>query len=117
LHTKASDGSFVKLLNIQNHGSQAAQIQAQNFKNEIKKRAIGTVEVCVLLINFLDDINKSYGLQDLTMEQCVSGSQPPPKRLKYRKIDEKLSNLVKSYDLKSDYVDYLRGIAHNVKME
>jgi hypothetical protein len=66
---------------------------------------------------FIDGLKKSYGLQDLTMEQCVSGSQPPPKRLKYRKIDSQLSNLVESYDLKSDYVDYLRGIAHNVQME
>lgn len=44
LHTLVSDGSFVKLLNDHNHGSQAAEIQAKLIQNKIKKRAINTTE-------------------------------------------------------------------------
>jgi hypothetical protein len=51
------------------------------------------------------------------MEQCFSESQPPSKRLNYREIDDKLSDLVESYGLKSDYLEYLRDIAYNVNMK
>lgn len=65
----------------------------------------------------IDALKKSYGTQDVTMEQCVAGSQPPKKRLKYRQVDDRLLNLVESYDLKADFVEYLHGIALNIKME
>jgi hypothetical protein len=48
------------------------------------------------------------------MEQDVSELQSLPKHLKYRNINDKLSNLVESYGLKSDY---LRGIARNVQIK
>jgi hypothetical protein len=69
------------------------------------------------LWKFIDGLKKSYGLHDLTMEQCVSELQPPSKRSRYCKIDDKLSNLVESYYLKSDYLKYLRGVAHNAQMK
>lgn len=65
----------------------------------------------------IDGLKKVQSLHDLTMEQYVSGNEPPPKRKVYRDCDQRVWNLVQAYEERTSFSEYLRGIAHNLQME
>lgn len=51
------------------------------------------------------------------MEQCIAGFPPQKKRHAYVEHDERILALVSAYDDIANYPDYLRAIAHNIRME
>ncbi|PZQ99132.1 MAG: hypothetical protein DI539_28755 [Flavobacterium psychrophilum] len=66
---------------------------------------------------FIDGLRKVQSLHDLTMEQFVAGSQPPKKRKRYVECDERILNIVNGYADRTSFIEYLRGVAHNLHME
>lgn len=51
------------------------------------------------------------------MARIEAGVEPEPRRLVYRKLDERLINLVKNFNEEihdGSYIPYLKSIAHNL---
>jgi len=67
------------------------------------------------LWKFIDGLKKVQKGRDLFHEQLVAGHTPPRKLRRYRLCDETIQRIVQSY---ANYgiMDYLRGLAHNFKM-
>jgi len=67
------------------------------------------------LWKFIDGLKKVQKGRDLFHEQLVAGHAPPRKLLRYQLCDERIQRIVQSY---ANYgiMDYLRGLAHNFKM-
>lgn len=63
----------------------------------------------------IDGLKKQQSLNELRITQYQSGQAPPPSRKRYRYSAEKLRRVVESYGNMS-IIDYLGGIANNLKL-
>lgn len=66
---------------------------------------------------FIDSLRKVQSLHDSTMEQFIAGPQPLKKSKKYPDCGEPTPNIVDGYADRTNFVEYLRGVAHNFHME
>ena len=67
------------------------------------------------LWKFIDGIRKIQAGRDHHYEQFVRGEEPPHKRKKYLRADERILKIVQEYANRTND-EYLRGIAHNFLM-
>jgi MULE transposase domain len=65
---------------------------------------------------FIDGLRKVQKGRDLVYEQYVAGNPAPEKRRKYQQADDRIFNIVSSYN-ERDVIEYVRGVAHNFLME
>lgn len=63
---------------------------------------------------FVKAIKKEQSLNELKIEQYLSGQDPPTKKKKYRDYAERLFRVVSGWDENINIVEYLRAIAHNL---
>ena len=65
------------------------------------------------LWKLIDGLKRHQKLKDTEIEQLVAGRDPVTRKQKYIQLDERIRNVVEDYDNR-DYLNYLRGIAHNL---
>jgi len=65
---------------------------------------------------FIDGIKKEQSLNEMRLEQYVSGQQPPPGKRVYKDTADRIKTIVADYGLRP-ITDYLRGIAHNLSLQ
>lgn len=65
---------------------------------------------------FIDGLRTVQRGRDLQYESFVAGIPAPAKRRKYQQADDRILNIVQSYNDR-EIIDYLRGLAHNFLME
>lgn len=61
---------------------------------------------------------KSHDSVAVTVEQYVAGQAPPAKKKKYTDVNNRLKNIVnqfQEFETDADAIEYLRGIAHNIR--
>lgn len=66
---------------------------------------------------FISAIKREQNLNEVRIEQYVSGQARPPPKKKYKDSAERLTSIVQTWrqDFQDDEIcDYLRGIAHNI---
>ena len=63
---------------------------------------------------FISALKREQSLNELRIEQHVSGQQPPIGRRVYRDSAQRLLTLVNNYRPNINICDYVRGIAHNL---
>lgn len=68
------------------------------------------------LWKFIDGIRKVQSGRDQNYEQFVRGEEPQQKRMKYQRADERIINIIRNAENRN-FVEYLRGIAHNFLMQ
>ncbi|CAI6357190.1 unnamed protein product [Macrosiphum euphorbiae] len=68
----------------------------------------------VTIWKFINFLKQEQSLQEVKMEQSLSGEPSPKKRKKYNDYDERLFKIVIQYNEMTP-MNYLRGIAHNLK--
>lgn len=61
-------------------------------------------------------LKASQHLRDFQMERYVLGEMPTQKRAKYLRNDERILNIVNTFDIRT-IEEYLRGLANNFLME
>ncbi len=64
----------------------------------------------------IDGLRKVQKGRDLFLESLIAGHPPPLKKRKYRDCDTRIRTIVDDYRNRN-FIDYLRGIAHNFEME
>ena len=64
------------------------------------------------LWKFIDGLQTVHKSIDQRYEEFVSGAQAQKKRRRYQKADDRIINIVKSFNNR-EMIEYLRGIAHN----
>lgn len=62
---------------------------------------------------FIEALQREQSLNELKIEQYVSGEEPPRSQKRYRDCADRIKRLVSNFDIQGDIVGYLRGIAHN----
>lgn len=62
---------------------------------------------------FIDCVKKEQNLNEVRIEQYVSGVEPQPSKRKYRDCARRIKNIVDQYN-PDNILDYIRGIAHNI---
>jgi len=65
---------------------------------------------------FIDGLRRVQNGRDVTYEQYVRGEPGPMKRREYILADQRLLTTANDYNNR-DIIEYLRGIAHNFRME
>ena len=65
---------------------------------------------------FIDKLKRSQVGRDAFFESLLAGGQPPKKRAKYVRCDRAIERLVRDYNNRTK-IQFLRGIAHNFRME
>jgi hypothetical protein len=65
---------------------------------------------------FIEGLQKEQSMNELTIEQYISGHQPPPVRRVYRDTAARIKAIVAEY-VDRPLLDYLRGIAHNLNLQ
>ena len=63
---------------------------------------------------FLQVLKTEQALNDTIINQMLAGQEPPSKRKKYQDATKRIANIVQDYENR-EIVDFLRGIAHNLK--
>lgn len=66
------------------------------------------------LWKFIESLRSMQRKQEFTLSQRLSGSQPPPRKRKYRDYDIKLYNVVSEYH-NMPILDYMMNVASNIK--
>ena len=69
------------------------------------------------LWSFIDLLKSTQNNRDLSIEHVVSGIKPAGKPLKYKQADERIFNLVSTFNENSNVIEFLRGISHNFTLE
>ena len=64
------------------------------------------------LIQFIDGLRRVQKGRDTVYEAHVAGTPAPEKKRKYQQADDRIHNVVSTYDDRA-IVEYLRGLAHN----
>ena len=65
----------------------------------------------------IDNFRKEQALNDVTTAQCTAGGPPSAKKRRCADISTRLQNLAQGYNEETtDTMQYLRGIAHNLKL-
>ena len=62
---------------------------------------------------FIEALKKLQNINKNKIE-ALSAQEPPPKRKKYVDLDAQIKHLVEDFENR-DVIDFLRGIAHNLK--
>jgi len=62
---------------------------------------------------FIKGLKEDSNLHEYTRVQVLMGARPPIPRVAYRRINERLANLVLNFD-QNDMINYLRGISYNL---
>jgi hypothetical protein len=65
---------------------------------------------------FLHSLKKFLALIDIDIELKVAGHEPPRKRAKYTKCDDRILAICNRYNFDT-ILDFLRGIAHNFNID
>ena len=65
------------------------------------------------LWKFIDKLKEEQNYTEFRLNQAAAGAPPPPRRLKYRELETRLTNLVSQFNTK-ERIDYLSGIAMNI---
>ncbi|XP_050512889.1 uncharacterized protein LOC126888581 [Diabrotica virgifera virgifera] len=66
---------------------------------------------------FIDSLRKVHKGRDVHYKQLVAGNLPPlKKKKKYRDADGRILRLVRNFNADGDILQYLRGLAHNYKI-
>lgn len=65
---------------------------------------------------FIDGLKQTQKLRDAQVAAFTTGLNPTQKRTKYQLCDERIANIVSTYDVR-DPIEYLRGLASNFLME
>jgi len=63
---------------------------------------------------FVEGLRKVQRKQEFTLSQTMAGSQPPPKKRKYKDYESRLKNVVSSYN-DQNILDYLLNVASNLR--
>lgn len=63
---------------------------------------------------FISAIKREQSLNELRIEQYISGQLPPVGRRKYKDSAERLARVVRNFEPNTNEMEYLRGIAHNI---
>jgi len=69
------------------------------------------------LWSFINILKTTQNSRDLNVQHVISGFKPAKKRAKYLEADNRIFNLVSSFDNNSDVLEYLKGISNNCKLE
>lgn len=67
------------------------------------------------LWKFIEVLKREESRQRVTLQQAAAGQQPAKKKRKYDNLNARIQTLVADY-ANMEYLDYLRGIAHNCYM-
>ena len=67
------------------------------------------------LWKFIDGLRREQSLNELKIEQYISGQAPPQSRKKYRELSARILSVVQDYGNRP-ILDYLRGIAYSVNL-
>lgn len=70
------------------------------------------------IFRFATALIKEQAFQEIRLAKIERGDDPEPTRLKYRKLNERIEKIVKTYE-KSDSFDvlhYLTSLAHNIQL-
>jgi hypothetical protein len=65
---------------------------------------------------FIDALKTEQNVNEMKIEQYISGQQPNPSRRVYRDTAERIKSIVLDYTNRP-VLDYLRGIAHNLSLQ
>lgn len=71
------------------------------------------------IFNFITKLKIEQHEQELIMAQIEGGADPPPRRMRYTKNDERIFKLVKKFDSEiqdGSFLPYLKSIAHNASL-
>jgi hypothetical protein len=66
--------------------------------------------------NFIDAIRKEQSMNEIRIEQYISGHPVPVGKKKYRDTASRIQTIVSQY-ADTDVFDYLRGVAHNFQLQ
>ncbi len=64
---------------------------------------------------FVDILKREQGLNDLEINQMIGGQAPQPLRRKYQEATLRLLRVFRQRENRH-ILDYLRGIAHNIRL-
>ena len=64
---------------------------------------------------FIDSLKKEQSLNEMKLEQFVSGQHRAPGRKRYKDSAKRIQAIAEDYSNRSK-LDYLRGIAHNLNL-
>ena len=55
--------------------------------------------------------------RDVSIEHVISGFKAPTKKAKYKEADERIYNLVSSFNANSNVLEFLKGISNNCNFD
>jgi hypothetical protein len=64
---------------------------------------------------FIDSLKKEQSMNELKLEQFLSGQHPPRARKIYREVARRIKTIVEDYGNRTT-LDFLRGIGHNINL-
>ncbi len=65
---------------------------------------------------FIDNLKNEQSLNELELNQLISGTHPIQRNKTYKDVAKKISNIVGKYQ-EMPILDYLKGISNNLKLQ